>query len=149
MSPKNLRKTSAPMPKPGAPSPGGTLSDEVKNAIRPGQSVELLKALHILTQDGRLNQDSRRKLKQVYHLYQFIEKLLLELPVRSGSGDASTSEPTVADHVPASPTSDLSCTTCFSRHSTGVAFTALRPVQSWCKSRNSWRSTSALRAWNS
>lgn len=36
--------------------------------IRPGQSVELLKQLHILTRDGKLNQDSRRKLKQVYHL---------------------------------------------------------------------------------
>ncbi|MBC7471245.1 MAG: SAM-dependent methyltransferase, partial [Ramlibacter sp.] len=47
--------------------------------IRPGQSVELLKELHILTREGKLNQDSRRKLKQVYHLYQFIEKLLLEL----------------------------------------------------------------------
>jgi len=44
--------------------------------IRPGQSVELLKELHILTRDGKLNQDSRRKLKQVYHLYQFIEPLL-------------------------------------------------------------------------
>jgi len=44
--------------------------------IRPGQSVELLKELHILTRDGRLNQDSRRKLKQVHHLYQFIEPLL-------------------------------------------------------------------------
>ena len=48
--------------------------------VRPGQSLELLKALHILTRDGKLNQDSRRKLKQVYHLFQFIEKLLLELP---------------------------------------------------------------------
>ncbi|WP_273428880.1 SAM-dependent methyltransferase [Chitinibacter tainanensis] len=44
--------------------------------IRPGQSVELLKALHILTRDGKLNQDSRRKLKQVYHLFNFIEPLL-------------------------------------------------------------------------
>jgi Methyltransferase domain len=44
--------------------------------IQPGQSVELLKELHILTRDGKLNQDSRRKLKQVYHLYQFIEPLL-------------------------------------------------------------------------
>ena len=44
--------------------------------IRPDQSVELLKQLHILTRDGKLNQDSRRKLKQVYHLYQFIEPLL-------------------------------------------------------------------------
>ena len=46
--------------------------------IRPGQSVELLKELHILTRDGKLNQDSRRKLKQVYHLYQFIEPLRAE-----------------------------------------------------------------------
>ncbi len=47
--------------------------------IRPGQSIELLKELHILTRDGRLNQDSRRKLKQVYHLYHFIEPLLEEV----------------------------------------------------------------------
>lgn len=47
--------------------------------IRPEQSTELLKALHILTRDGKLNQDSRRKLKQVYHLYNFIEPLLAEL----------------------------------------------------------------------
>jgi hypothetical protein len=46
--------------------------------IRPGQSVELLKELHILTRDARMNQDSRRKLKQVYHLYNFIEPLLNE-----------------------------------------------------------------------
>jgi hypothetical protein len=47
--------------------------------IRAGQSIELLKALHILTRDGKMNQDSRRKLKQVYHLYQFIEPLLEEV----------------------------------------------------------------------
>jgi len=47
--------------------------------IRPGQSIELLKELHILTRDGKLNQDSRRKLKQIYHLYQFIEPLLREV----------------------------------------------------------------------
>lgn len=44
--------------------------------IKPNQSIELLKELHILTRDGKLNQDTRRKLKQVYHLYQFIEPLL-------------------------------------------------------------------------
>ncbi len=44
--------------------------------IKPEQSIELLKELHILTRDGKLNQDSRRKLKQVYHLYHFIEPLL-------------------------------------------------------------------------
>ncbi len=47
--------------------------------IKPNQSIELLKELHILTRDGKLNQDTRRKLKQVYHLYQFIEPLLEEL----------------------------------------------------------------------
>ena len=59
--------------------------------LRPGQSVELLKELHILTRDGRLNQDSRRKLKQVYHLFNFIEPLLTELSAQGGG-------PTLADH---------------------------------------------------
>ena len=52
--------------------------------IRPNQSVELLKELHILTRDGKMNQDSRRKLKQVYHLFQFIEPLLKELKAAQG-----------------------------------------------------------------
>jgi len=53
--------------------------------IRTGQSVALLKALHILTRDARMNQDSRRKLKQVYHLYQFIEPLLQQVIADRGS----------------------------------------------------------------
>jgi hypothetical protein len=56
--------------------------------IKPGQSIELLKELHILTRDGKLNQDSRRKLKQVYHLVQFIEPLLKDV------GESAT----VVDH---------------------------------------------------
>ena len=64
---------------------------ELAEVLRPGQSVELLKELHILTREGRLNQDSRRKLKQVYHLFQFIEQLLRELP-EEGAGA------TLADH---------------------------------------------------
>ena len=64
---------------------------EVLSELRPGQSVELLKELHILTREGRLNQDSRRKLKQVYHLYQFIEKRLEDLLEGEGG-------PTLADH---------------------------------------------------
>jgi hypothetical protein len=59
--------------------------------IRPGQSAELLKALHILTRDGKMNQDSRRKLKQVYHLYQFIEPLLRGIQAARGAV-------TLADH---------------------------------------------------
>jgi len=42
----------------------------------PGQSVPLLKALHILTPDGAINADSRRKLKQVLHLAQLIKPAL-------------------------------------------------------------------------
>ncbi|WP_280187479.1 class I SAM-dependent methyltransferase [Delftia sp. PS-11] len=59
--------------------------------LKPGQSLELLKALHILTREGRINQDSRRKLKQVYHLYQFIAPILQEL-------SADGREVTLADH---------------------------------------------------
>ncbi|NVN92020.1 MAG: SAM-dependent methyltransferase, partial [Desulfuromonadales bacterium] len=50
-----------------------------KHDIKPGQSIELLKELHILTRDGKMNQDSRRKLKQINHLYQFIEPLLQDV----------------------------------------------------------------------
>lgn len=53
--------------------------------IRPNQSLELLKELHILTRDGKMNQDSRRKLKQVYHLFQFIEPLLEDVLREKGS----------------------------------------------------------------
>jgi len=56
-----------------------------KHEIRPGQSIELLKELHILTRDGKMNQDSRRKLKQVYHLFQFIEPLLSDIHARKGT----------------------------------------------------------------
>ena len=51
----------------------------LKSDIRPNQSLELLKALHILTIDGKLNQDSRRKLKQVNHLVNFIAPLVESL----------------------------------------------------------------------
>jgi hypothetical protein len=69
--------------------------DLVAQEIRLGQSIELLKELHILTREGKLNQDSRRKLKQVYHLYGFIEKLLLELPAGREGADKGL---TLADH---------------------------------------------------
>jgi Methyltransferase domain len=80
----NAKRTPAPSPKtapatrPIAVSAQAPSSGE-KYDIRPEQSVELLKALHILTRDGKLNQDSRRKLKQVYHLFNFIEPLLAKV----------------------------------------------------------------------
>ena len=57
------------------PRPTPTLQDQLPE-LRAGQSIELLKELHILPREGKLNQDTRRKLKQVYHLVQFIEPLL-------------------------------------------------------------------------
>ena len=73
--------------KPSKPAPAAQVIEE----LRPGQSIELLKELHILTREGKLNQDTRRKLKQVYHLYQFIEPLLNDAFARNPA-------PSLADH---------------------------------------------------
>ena len=71
------------------------LSPAVAQALRPGQSVALLQQLHILTREGQLNQDSRRKLKQVYRLFQFIEKLLVDIEADVPPGPHGLA---VADH---------------------------------------------------
>ena len=78
-------------PLPRAPRGALPASCLKNHDIRPGQSIELLKALHILTRDGKMNQDSRRKLKQVYHLFQFIEPLLKDVQAQRGAV-------TLADH---------------------------------------------------
>ena len=83
-------KTKHPLP-PKSPTPSDQLD------LRPGQSIELLKALHILTREGKLNQDSRRKLKQVKHLFQFIEKPLLEM-LTQRLAHGNTAPITLADH---------------------------------------------------
>ena len=84
-------KTKAPGAHPASAGAGKGAGNPVLAELRPGQSVELLKELHILTRDGRLNQDSRRKLKQVEHLVQFIEKIVAETTPHAG-------ELTLADH---------------------------------------------------
>src|SRR6201985_2344375 len=56
----------------------------------PGQSIPLLKALHILTHNGGLNADSRRKLKQVQHLAQLIKPAI-------DSALAEKGQPVLAD----------------------------------------------------
>ncbi len=65
--------------------------DNLQSILKPNQSIALLKALHILTLDGKLNQDSRRKLKQVYHLVNFIEPLFNQVL-------AENANPTIVDH---------------------------------------------------
>jgi hypothetical protein len=80
------------MPKSSAKSSAASQAPpQVIEELRAGQSIELLKELHILTREGRLNQDTRRKLKQVYHLYQFIEPLLDEVHQRKPA-------PVLVDH---------------------------------------------------
>jgi len=54
------------------------------------RSVALLKALHILTREGGLNADSRRKLKQVMHLVQLLRPALEALL-------AEKDDPVIAD----------------------------------------------------
>jgi hypothetical protein len=83
-------KTKHPLP-PKSPTPSDQLD------LHPGQSIELLKALHILTREGKLNQDSRRKLKQVKHLFQFIEKPLMEM-LTQRLAQGNTAPITLADH---------------------------------------------------
>ena len=69
--------------------------EQVIEELRPGQSIALLKELHILTREGKLNQDTRRKLKQVYHLYNFIEPLLNDVYSKDAM---ATGNATLADH---------------------------------------------------
>ena len=72
-------------------SVGESRSDQNKfSDLWPGQSVPLLKALHILTQNGGLNADSRRKLKQVQHLAQLIKPAIDAML-------AEKDQPTLAD----------------------------------------------------
>ncbi len=74
---RSLEKDRKPRGTPGTAKKADAAT-QLAGELRPGQSIELLKALHILTRDGKLNQDSRRKLKQVYHLCNFIEPLIRE-----------------------------------------------------------------------
>ena len=99
--------------------------------IRPGQSIELLKELHILTRDGKLNQDSRRKLKQVYHLYQFIEPLLQE--VLDAGGELS-----LADHGAGKSYLGFILYDLFSNHTTPAIFMASKPAKNWSAARSNW-----------
>lgn len=57
---------------------------ELWPAQHAADSVALLKALHILTREGGLNADSRRKLKQVLHLVQFLRPGLETLLAEKG-----------------------------------------------------------------
>ncbi len=85
--------------KPNKPASAARVSEvpALPPEVRAGQSIGLLQRLHILTREGKLNQDSRRKLKQVYHLVGFIEKpLQAVLDERLAVGDSAPI--TLVDH---------------------------------------------------
>ena len=68
----------------------------VRRELLENQSPELLKTLHLLTRDGQLNADARRKLKQVNHLVGLLQPAMDEALANSerpivvdvGSGNA-------------------------------------------------------------
>lgn len=72
------------------PRPAQANAKDALAQLWPGQSSALLKALHILTRDGALNADSRRKLKQVLHLANLIRPAL-------DAAFADKDEPVLAD----------------------------------------------------
>ena len=53
--------------------------EQVRHELLPGQSLDLLKELHLVGRDGALHADSLRKLKQVNHLVQLIEPALTDI----------------------------------------------------------------------
>ena len=57
---------------------------DVVAELIPGVSVELLKELHLLTRDGDLNADSRRKLKQVSHFLNLLRPAVEDVLARFG-----------------------------------------------------------------
>jgi hypothetical protein len=69
---------------------------EVRRELLPNQSLELLQTLHLVTRDGQLNADARRKLKQVNHFVGLLQPAIDDVFARHevpilvdvGSGNA-------------------------------------------------------------
>ena len=65
-------------------------AEELLPGAAPEVAIELMKDLHLLTRDGDLNADARRKLKQIRHLLQLLAPALDDVHARHG-------EPVVVD----------------------------------------------------
>jgi hypothetical protein len=98
----------------------------------PASRWSCCKELHILTREGKLNQDTRRKLKQVYHLVQFIEPLLAE--VMQARGDV-----TLADHGAGKSYLGFILYDLFFKDKGWAMCTAWRRAPNWWRSRRRWR----------
>ncbi len=73
-----------------APARQAVPKHQVRRELLEHQSAELLQALHLLTREGNLNADARRKLKQVNHLVGLLSPALDDVLGRFGA-------PVVAD----------------------------------------------------
>src|SRR5215831_16398157 len=63
--------------RPGPRYGGGVKHDpRTDPEVPPGMSIALLQDLHLLTRDGHLNADARRKLKQIRHLVNLLRPAL-------------------------------------------------------------------------
>jgi protein-L-isoaspartate O-methyltransferase len=62
----------------------GIDAKRVRKELLEGQSPELLQALHLLTREGHLNADARRKLKQINHLVGLLTPALDDVLSRFG-----------------------------------------------------------------
>ncbi len=60
----------------GAKAREQVAAKHVRRELLPNQSLELLQTLHLVTRDGQLNADARRKLKQVNHLVGLVQPAL-------------------------------------------------------------------------
>jgi len=87
-APKSVKSA----PRPATAKPAGADNDwtQLWPSAAPKKSEALLKALHILTRDGALNADSRRKLTQVLHLTQLL-RLAIEAMLKEND------DPVLAD----------------------------------------------------
>lgn len=55
---------------------------DVASELLPGASIELMQALHLVTRDGELNADARRKVKQINHLIGLVRPALEDILAR-------------------------------------------------------------------
>ena len=57
-------------------------AEEVQSELLSEQSVALLQELHLITNQGHLNADARRKIKQINHLFQLIAPAIKDIASR-------------------------------------------------------------------
>src|SRR5207237_3975838 len=74
----SVRSSLEPMIFASAMAPREARGEAVVRELLPGQSVDLLRELHLVGRDGNLHADSLRKLKQVNHLVQLLAPAILD-----------------------------------------------------------------------